>query len=292
MRSLGLTAAALAAVLAVGAACSPAPATGDLSVVTSSTVLADLVAQVGGDRASVSALVPRGGDVHTFDPSASQATEVSQADLIVVNGMGLDDWITPFAQQVGASDTPTVELAVDLPGVDYIDNNPHLWMNVQYAARYVERIRAKLVELDPAGADAYNANASRYQAQLTTLDDWVRGQLATIPAADRRVVSFHDAFPYFGAAYDLEMVGVLVDAPGQDPSPAQLATLIQGIRDSSVKAILAEAQFGDQLAQTIADETGAIVVSDLYTDSLGDPPVDSYEGAMRWNVDQITQALR
>jgi manganese/iron transport system substrate-binding protein len=286
-----VTAAALTALLVATVGCSSSNSTSSLTVVTSTTVLADFVHQVGGDRVSVTALVPKGGDVHTFDPSASEATAVSRAGLIVMNGLGLDDWLVSFAQEVGAGDTPDVQLAVDLPGVDYIDNNPHLWMDAAYAAKYVERVRQKLIEIDPDGREVYDSNAVRYQQQLTALDDWARAQLATIPADERRVVTFHDAFPYFAAAYDLEMVGVLVESPGQDPSPAAVARLIDAIRQSGVKVILAEAQFGDQLAQTISDETGVTVVNDLYTDTLGDAPVDTYDGALRWDVEQITKAL-
>lgn len=289
MRALSTTAVALMLVLIT--ACAGGQPSNNLTVVTSTTVLADFVHQVGGDRVSVTALAPKGGDVHTFDPSASEATAVSRAGLIVMNGLGLDDWLVSFAQEVGAGDTPTVQLAVDLPGVDYIDNNPHLWMDAAYAAKYVERIRQKLIEIDPDGREVYDSNAVRYQQQLTALDDWARAQLATIPADARRVVSFHDAFPYFAAAYDLEMVGVLVESPGQDPSPAAIARVIDAIRQSGVKVILAEAQFGDQLAQTISDETGVTVVNDLYTDTLGDAPVDTYDGALRWDVEQITKAL-
>jgi len=286
------TAVALTALLVTTVGCSSSNSASSLTVVTSTTVLADFVHQVGGERVSVTALVPKGGDVHTFDPSASEATAVSRAGLIVMNGLGLDDWLVSFAQEVGAGDTPDVQLAVDLPGVDYIDSNPHLWMDAAYAAKYVERIRQKLIEIDPDGREVFDSNAVRYEQQLRVLDDWARAQLATIPADERRVVSFHDAFPYFAAAYDLEMVGVLVESPGQDPSPAAIARVIDAIRQSGVKVILAEAQFGDQLAQTISDETGVTVVNDLYTDTLGDAPVDTYDGALRWDVEQITNALQ
>jgi ABC-type Zn uptake system ZnuABC Zn-binding protein ZnuA len=105
------------------------------------------------------------------------------------------------------------------------------------------------------------------------------------------VVSFHDAFPYFAAAYDIEIVGVVVDAPGQDPSAGQIAALIGEIRDAGVQVILSESQFSEDLLNTLAAETGAQVVSDLYTDTLGDPPVDTYEGAIGHDVEQIIAAM-
>jgi zinc/manganese transport system substrate-binding protein/manganese/iron transport system substrate-binding protein len=271
-----------------------------LTVVATTTVLAHFVEQVGGDRVAVHALVPKGGEVHTFDPAPSDAARLAQARLLVMNGLGLDDWLLDLAGDAGQADLPLVELAEDLEDVEYLEGeeegdhpyNPHLWLNVQYARRYVDRIRLKLIEVDPANQADYDANAEAYDEQLEALDAYVHEQLADIPQADRRVVSFHDAFPYFAAAYGLEIVGVVVSAPGQEPSAGEVARLVTEIRETGVKAILAEAQFSDRPARAIADETDAMVVSELYTDSLGDPPQDSYEGAMRWNVDRVVEVLR
>jgi manganese/iron transport system substrate-binding protein len=288
---------------------SPTPGGDRLTVVATTTVLAHFVEQVGGDRVDVHALVPKGGEVHTFDPAPSDAARLSQAKLLVMNGLGLDDWLLDLAGGGEQADLPVVELAEDLEEVDYLEGeeedaqgtdeepadhpyNPHLWLNVEYARLYVDRIRLKLIEIDPANQAVYDANADAYDEQLEELDTYVREQLAGISGADRRVVSFHDAFPYFAAAYGLEIVGVVVNAPGQEPSAGEVARLVTEIRRSGVKAILAEAQFSDRPAQAIADETDATVVTELYTDSLGDAPQDSYDAAMRWNVEHIVEVLR
>jgi ABC-type Zn uptake system ZnuABC Zn-binding protein ZnuA len=228
----------------------------------------------------------------------------------VMNGFGLDEWLTSFIDTVGADGVPLVELAEDLPAVDYLEGgdehsdddepadeddhaiNPHLWLNVGYARLYVERIADELSAIDPDGEAEYRANAAAYATELDALDDWIREQAAAIPETDRRIVSFHDAFPYFAHAYGFEIVGVLVEVPGKDPSPGEVARLITAIRETGVRLILAESQFSDSLAQTVAAETNATVVRELYTDSLGDAPADTFIGAMRWNVDQITQALK
>jgi zinc/manganese transport system substrate-binding protein/manganese/iron transport system substrate-binding protein len=127
---------------------------------------------------------------------------------------------------------------------------------------------------------------------MTALGGELRAQFEAVPPADRKIVSFHDAMPYFARAFGLEIVGSIVSAPGQDPSAGELAALIDAIRASGGRAILSEVQFSDELAQTIAAETGATVVGDLYTDTLGDPPVDTYPGILRWDVDKIVAALR
>lgn len=291
------------------AACTPGPAAPSapsdrLAVVTTTTVLADLVRQVGGDRVEVEALIPQGGDAHTFDPAPSDAVRLERAGLLVLNGLGLDDWLVGLARDAGAAETPTVELGEDLEGVAYIEGgdgeghedddhrvNPHLWLDVSYAGRYVERLADALAGADPAGSATYAANAASYGAELAELDSWIRDSLAAVPAEHRRVVSFHDALPYFARAYGLEIVGVVVESPGQEPSAAEVAALVDAIRQAGARAILAEAQFSNRLAETIADETGAKVVAGLHTDSLGDPPADSFVGAMRWNTEQILAGL-
>ena len=129
-------------------------------------------------------------------------------------------------------------------------------------------------------------------ARLAALDAAIRAQIATLPAANRKLVSYHDAFPYFAAAYGLTIVGTVVPAPGQDPSAGQVVALIDVIRASGVKAIFSEAQFNPKVEQQLAAEAGVKVVSNLYNDALGPPPVDTYEAMMRWDADRVVEALR
>jgi ABC-type Zn uptake system ZnuABC Zn-binding protein ZnuA len=286
---------------ALAAACAPAPAgtagptAGRLQVIATTTVFADLVSQVGGDRVAATSLVPKGGDVHTFDPTPADVRKVSTAALLVRNGLGLDDWLTKLVSDAGTSAT-LVTLGEGLEGVQYItaesgQTNPHLWMDVAYAEKYVDRIEAALATAMPADAAAFAANAEAYKTRLAALDDAIRARLSAIPAANRVVVSFHDAFPYFAAAYGLTVVGTIVAAPGQDPSAGQIADLVSKIKSSGAKAIFAEAQFNDALAKAIASETGATVVYNLYDGTLGDAPLDTYIGMMTWDADQVASAL-
>jgi ABC-type Zn uptake system ZnuABC Zn-binding protein ZnuA len=269
-------------------------------VVATTTVIADLVARVAGDDAEVTSLVPKGGEAHTFDPSPGDVARVSDAGLVFANGLGLDDWAVDLARDADVPANRIVQLGVDLPDVAYIDDgsgdggvpNPHLWLDVSYAARYVDRIAERLAVADPSRAATFRARAGVARADLEALDRWVREQLATIPAADRSIVAFHDALPYFARAYDLDVVGVIVEAPGQDPSAGEIAGLIEAIRGSGVRVIVSEAQFPSDLVATIAAETGATVIADLYTDSLGDPPIDSYDGLIRHDVERLVDGLR
>ena len=266
-------------------------------VVTTSTVFADLIGNVGGAMVEVTSLVPAKADVHTFQPGPEDVRAVARADLLVLNGLGLDDWLHETVVNAAADGTPLVELAVGLPGVELLageepgSQNPHLWLSVPYAIQYVERIREALGDVDPANAGAYGTQAAAYQQRLRDLDERVRARIAAVPVENRKLVTFHDAFPYFAREYGLEIVGVAVEAPGQDPSAGEVAALIDAIRQSGVKAIFSEDQFPTDLVDRIASETGATVVAELYDDSLGDPPLNSYAGIIEWDVDQLVHAL-
>jgi len=270
---------------------------GAIRVVTTSTVFADLVRNTGGERVAVTSLVPPGADVHTYQAAPDDLRAASNAQLFVMNGLGLDDWLEETLLSA-SSEAPVLKLAEGIEGVELVpgeqagEENPHLWMDVSYAELYVARIADALTAADPVHAAEIEAAADAYRSKLHDLDGWVRDQVETIPAGDRKFVMFHDALPYFARAYGLTIVGVAVEAPGQDPSAGEIAALIDAIRASGAKAIFSEAQFPTALVDQIARETGATVVADLYDDSLGDPPVTSYEAVIRWDVEQLVEALR
>jgi zinc/manganese transport system substrate-binding protein len=297
---LARVALAIAAAASIVAGCGvpgTTPAPGQISVVATTTVFADMVKQIGGSHVAVTSLVPKGGDVHTFDPRPSSMRAVASAVLVVRNGLGLDDWLASIVANTGAKAT-VVAAGENLPGVTYLSGeggpgtvNPHVWMNVANGRLMVEKIAAALEAADPANASAYADGATAYEAQLAALDAELRAKMASIPAADRTVIAFHDAFPYLADAYGLKVDGTIVSAPGQDPSAGSIADLVGVIRRDGVKAVFTEAQFNDELARTIAAETGVQVVSGLYDDTLGDPPLDSYVAIMRWDVDQVVAAL-
>jgi manganese/iron transport system substrate-binding protein len=274
----------------------PTPAPDAIRVVATTTVLADLVAQIGGTNVDVTSIVPKGGVVETFDPSPQDVAAISEAELIVMNGLGLDEWLEPVAR-TAAPDVPIVRLAEDLPGVAYVTDeetngsNPHLWLDVGNADRYVQRLTEILAQAHPPHAAEIRSGGAAYSERLQALDRWVREQVATIPPSDRKLVSFHEAFPYFAQAYGLEIVGSVVGVPGQDPSAGEVAALVDSIRKSGAKAVFTEAQFNPDLARAIAEEAGVAVESELYNDSLGDPPVDTYEGLIRWDTERIVSAL-
>jgi ABC-type Zn uptake system ZnuABC Zn-binding protein ZnuA len=286
------------AVAASGCARTAGSRSGKLTVVATTTVLADLVSNVGGDLVSVGSLVPRNADVHTFEPRPSDIRAVAGAQLLVMNGLGLDDWLEKTITNAAAGGTPLVKLGVDLPGVTLLPGetasteNPHLWMDVKYAELYVDRIASALASVDPAHAAAYRDQAAAYKGQLEELDSWVRTQIDTIAADERKLVTFHDAFPYYAREYGITIVGVAVQAPGQDPSVAYTTKLIDAIKKAGVKVIFSESQFPTRLIDQLASEAGCKVFANLYDGSLGDPPVTSYIALIRWDTTQLVRGFQ
>lgn len=283
----------LVAVLPLMAACGQgggAPA-GEVRVVTSIGVLADFVRQVGGDRVAVTSLLPPGADPHTFQLSPRDAQAVAAADVIFVNGLGLEG-PTLKVMKAAAGDTPIVALAEGLaPGDDPdLAGNPHLWLDVGLAILYVERIRDSLIQVDPPGAQQYAANSDRYVAQLRALDGEIRETIASIPPQRRKLVTFHDSFAYLARRYGLAVVAYVVKSPGREPSAAAVADLMGKIRREGIPAVFREPQLGARILELTAKDLG-LRVGVLYSDALSQE-VPTYIEMMRFNANQLVENLR
>lgn len=282
----------LAACGSAGSSSPASPAT--LRVVATTTVFADIIRNVGGDRVSVVSIIPPGVGPEDYEPKPDDARKLTDAQLVVSNGLGLDDFLVRLISSAG-DERPRLVLGDGIPTIT-VDGkvNPHVWLDPTVVKQYyVPAIAARLSELDPDGRATYEANAAAYGTQLDALDEELTALIDQIPAANRKLVTFHDGFPYFARHFGFELVGVILENVGQDPSAADLAALVDEVRAAQVRAVFSEAQFSPKLSETLADEAGiSQVVTNLYNDALGDAPADSYVGLMRWNVDQIVPALR
>jgi ABC-type Zn uptake system ZnuABC Zn-binding protein ZnuA len=265
-----------------------------LRVVTTTTVFADIVRHVGGSRVAVTSIIPSGVGPEDFEPKPDDARTLADAQLVVSNGVGLDDFLDRLIASAGEA-LPRLVLGDGIPTltVDGVEN-PHFWLDPTLVRQYyLPAIAAKLVELDPDGEADYQANAESYGAELDALDAELTDSLAQIPGTNRKLVTFHDAFAYFARHYDFELIGVILANVGQEPTASELAALVDKVREAGVTAVFSEAQFSPELTQTLADEAGIrTVVTTLYNDALGPAPADTYLGLMRWDVDQIVAALR
>jgi ABC-type Zn uptake system ZnuABC Zn-binding protein ZnuA len=290
----------LAVIAILLAACAPAAtsqgAAGQhLRVVATTTVFADIVRAIGGDRVTVDSIVPSGSGPEDYEPRPDDVRRISEADLIVSNGVGLDDFLTDIVDAAGSATAERLVLGDGIPTITLDgEENPHFWLDPSLVERhYVPAIRDTLARLMPASKGDIEASASAYAASIRELDETSRTKLAVIPTGRRKLVTFHDAFPYFAAHYDFELVGVILQNPGQEPSAADLAALVRTVREAGVTAVFSEAQFDPKLARTLTDEAGITqVVTTLYNDSLGPPPADTYIGLMTWDVDEIVKALQ
>jgi manganese/iron transport system substrate-binding protein len=263
----------------------------EVKVVTTLDLFADFARQAGGDRADVSTLIPAGADPHTYEPTPSRVAKLAKADLVIVNGLGLEAALEDVIEENTPSSTPIIELSQGLSVIndDHHDGNPHLWLDVQNAIAYVECIRDALVEIDPAGTEAYRANADSYLAELQALDEEVAASIDSIPSDRRKLVTFHDAFPYLAQRYGLEVVGVVVASPGKEPSAKDVANLVDAIAAEDVPAVFKEPQFNARVLELAADDAG-VEVCTLYSGAL-DKKVDTYVKLMRFNANELVRCL-
>ena len=337
-------------------------------VITGTVILADFARNVGGDAVDVESLIPSGGDAHTFRTTPSDGIKVGGADVILLNGSGLDDDLVAFVESSRRSGSIFVEVSEGLTPMDLVvrelgddhhdeeeeegedhgdeeeeegedhgdeeeegddhgdeeededhgdeeeeegedhgdeedededhgeeeeghghgGGDPHFWLDPIAAIFYIEVIRDALIEADPARADNYTANADAYIRQLRDLDAEIRETLAVIPAEHRTLVSFHDAFGYFGARYDFEVIA-FVGVHGGEPTPGDIAGVIHEVEEEGLPAIFGEPQFAEEALAAAAAEAGIEVGA--VRSATFDGEVSSYIEMMRANAEELARLL-
>lgn len=276
-----------------------------VAVVTSNTILADLVREVAGDRAQITCLARPGADLHDFEPRAADVKMLARADLVILNGLGLEPWIGKLVGNSGFRGR-TVEACEGIQVIgeaghfDHDDDghehavDPHAWHDPACARIYVRNIRAALSEADPSGRSVYEAGETRFLEHLDRIDTWAREAFAAIPSGNRRIVTSHDSLAYLGRAFGLEFVSVTGISPTAEPSARQVARLIDTIRESGVRAVFIDSADNPALMRRIASDSGVGMGGRLYTDSLGEPGsgAETYLGMLEHNLRHILDSLR
>jgi zinc/manganese transport system substrate-binding protein len=274
-------------------------------VVTTFSVLADLVKEVGGEHVEVVALLGPNQDVHVFEPTPADSQTLRTASLVVSNGLELEVWLDDLYASSGST-APRMQAATGLDliaadedqdaeaeGHQHGEYDPHVWQDPTQAARMVERLRDALAELDPTHAADYQANASRYLGELQALDAWAVQELARVPAERRRLVTSHESFGYFARRYDFELIGAVlpVTTEAADPSVGEIAELVSKIKAAGVPMIFGENATNQRLIEQVARAAG-VRVAVLY-DVLGPAggPASSYLDMIRYNVKTIADGL-
>lgn len=279
--------------LAMLVATSPVRAADRLNVVASFSIIADFVRNVGGDRVSVTTLVGPEGDAHVYAPTPADAKRVAGAKLVFVNGLGFEGWLSRLLKSAGGKATVVTATSGIAPLKLGSQADPHAWQSVANAKVYVANISDALAAASPADAEAFKANASAYLAELDALDREVREAIAKIPESRRKVISTHDAFRYFAAAYGVEFIAPLGVSTESEASARDVARIITQIRTAKIPAVFLENVTDPRLMARIAAETGARVGGTLYSDSLtgekGDSP--TYIAMVRHNIKALTSAL-
>jgi zinc/manganese transport system substrate-binding protein len=279
----------------------PAWAQDRIKAIATFSILNDLVKNVGGDRIDVASLVPPNGDAHVYAPSPADAKKLADAKVVFINGLGFEGWIprlvkasgTKAAVVVASKGVTARRMEEEGHGHAHAQTDPHAWQSVANAKIYVANIRDALIAADPAGKTVYDANASAYAAKLDVLEAHVKEQVAKIPADRRRVITTHDAFGYFKAAYGMDFIAPQGVSTESEASAKDVAKIITQIRKQKIPAVFLENVSNPKLLERIAGETGARVGGTLYSDALtgekGEAP--TYIDMIKHNIRALSDAL-
>lgn len=283
-----------------------ADASGDkVLVATTVSPITSITSRVGGDCVDVRGIVPEGTNSHTFEPAPSDAALLSDADVVFVNGLKLEDPTLDMAEANMRDDAVLVELGtVALPESDYIYDfsfpeeegkpNPHLWTDPTYAIEYAAIVRDTLTDRAPECADTFQANFESFQAQVNELADAIREDQQSVPEGQLKLVTYHDAYAYFADNFGWQIVGALQPSDFADPTPSEVVTLIEQIRAEGVPTIFGSEVFPSDVLEEIANETGVRYENSLRDDDLPGQPGEeehSWLGLMQYNFATMIEGL-
>ncbi len=289
----------------------PATLPSRLNVLVAETFLADIAQNVAGERLQVKTLMPIGVDPHGFEPTPQDVAKITQCEVLIVNGAGVEIFLEELLKNAGGNHQ-VIEAAKGLTsrqsehkhaeehakeeGEHHHEVDPHFWLDPTKVVKYVENIRDGLSQADPAGTATYAANATAYIAKLNDLDQWITAQVKQVPESRRLMVTNHESFGYFADRYGLKIIGTIVPSvsTGVSPSAQQLAKLIDHIKQTGAPSIFLESGTNPQLAQQVAAETGLKVVTELYSHSITEAagPAPTYLEMMKYNTNAIVGALK
>ncbi|WP_299217680.1 zinc ABC transporter substrate-binding protein [uncultured Dokdonia sp.] len=277
-----------------------------LQVVTTTSMITDLVKNVGGDLIDIQGLMGAGVDPHLYKASAGDVTKLSNADIIFYNGLHLEGKLVEVFEKMGSATKTQVALGEQLDkstliGSDYFASNydPHVWFNIQYFKEFVGVVVSTLSRKLPQQAEQFKANGNAYLAQLTSLDTEVKAIIETLPKEKRILVTAHDAFNYFGKSYDFNVVGLQGLSTATEAGVQDVQRLSQFIIDNDVKAIFVESSVPRRTIEALqaavkAKDHEVVIGGSLYSDALGDAGTEegTYIGMFRYNVNTIVNSLK
>ena len=286
---------------------SNATSTEKLNVVTSVSPISNIVKNVAGEKITLNGLVPEGVNSHTFELVPSDVVKVNDADLVIIDGLGLEVNVENVVDQaqntnpdlqilkLGDNTITPDQYVFDFSfPVEAGDPNPHLWLNVLYAMKFANLTRDKLTEMDPANADYYNENTNRYITKLRQLDEGIINAVQTVPEENRKLLTYHDSWAYFAPKYGMVVIGAIQPSDFGEPTPREVASLIDQIKAENVPAIFGSEVFPTEVVDQIANEANVQIVGTLSDDDLPGDPGDShntYVGMMLENMENMLVPL-
>ena len=276
-----------------------------LDVGTTVAPITSIASSIGGDRVAITGIVPEGTNSHTFEPKPSVAELLSGLDLLFVNGLELEEPTQELARENLSDDAEIVELGtMAIAPREYAYDfsfprsggkpNPHLWTDPRYALKYAAIIRETLSQRDPTNAGYFAANYEKFAAKVGELDKAMRASFATIPRAKRKLLTYHDAYAYFARDYGWDVIGAIQVSDFEDPTPKEVAALIDQVRETKVPAIFGSEVFPSPVLEQIGREAGVRYVDVLRDDDLPGAPGDpehSWMGLMRFDYVTMTEAM-
>ncbi|MHB9073027.1 MAG: metal ABC transporter substrate-binding protein [Desulfobaccales bacterium] len=279
-----------------------------MKVIASFSILGDMTKNAGGARVEVITLVGPNGDAHVYEPTPADAKAVSSAELVIVNGLGMEGWMERLIKTSGYKGPVVVATKGIKPremtaeekeehehGAKHEHKiDPHAWQNLANGQVYVDNIAVGLSAVDPAGASIYKANAEAYKGKLADLNKWVKSEFSSIPKAQRRMITSHDAFGYLGAAYGVTILSPVGVSTESEPSAGGVAKLIKQIRKEKITAVFIENVSDPRLVEQISKESGVKLGGELYSDALSKPegPAPTYIAMFKNNVAKMVAAMR
>jgi zinc/manganese transport system substrate-binding protein len=276
---------------------SDADAADKLSVAASFSILGDMVKQVGGDRVDVITFVGPNGDAHVYEPTPGDIKALAASKILFINGLGLEGWMTRLENSSGFKGTVVVATKGVNPRQMIDDEkkitDPHAWQSLANGKIYVANIRDALIAADPEGKTTYEANAGKFLDGITQMDAHVKDTIAKLAPDRRKIITTHDAFGYFGAAYGMQFIAPEGVSTESEASAKDVAKIIRQIKADKIPAVFLENVTDSRLLDQIAKETGAKIGGTLYSDALSEPtgPAGTYLDMFRHNVETLSAAL-
>jgi zinc/manganese transport system substrate-binding protein len=286
---------ALAASLVFGAAAGAQAET--IMVSASFSILGDMVKEVGGDRVQVFTFVGPNGDAHVYEPTPADAKELSESKVLFINGLGLEGWMTRLEKSSGFRGT-LVTASNGITPREMVEDektvtDPHAWQSLANGKIYVANIRDALIAADPTGKAAFEANAQKFLDGIATMETKVKEAISKLPPERRKIITTHDAFGYFGAAYGMEFIAPEGVSTESEASAKDVAKIIRQIKAEKVPAVFLENVTDSRLLDQISKETGAKIGGTLFSDALSPPdgPAGTYLDMFRNNIETLSKAL-